>query len=172
MESSKNAGKYEKSEYSTRITYKDPVTGEKKTADSNRTVYKNNELDLDMVIPAGTKWNGHTIAKDTTNRELMEKGNAPFLKETDEQGNTQFVKVELHHVTGQETNKGEQFFNERSRDGAMVEISSKTHKEYHKVLHISLDSSFRKIGKTKVKSPDAIKYEKFRRQYWKDRAKG
>ena len=72
--------KYQATEYSTVITAFDPRTGKSKTVKSTRRVWQREDIDPEMKIPAGTVYgNGRIVAKDTTYRELLKKGQAPFV---------------------------------------------------------------------------------------------
>jgi len=81
-----------------------------------------------------------------TNLDLMRNGNAPIGPDG--------KQMNLHHVIGQEA-------------GPMVELTSSTHKKYHKPLHglIEDGNSFRNDKKLE------LQYERFRKAYWKERAK-
>ena len=63
-------------------------------------------------------------------------------------------QINLHHVIGEEP-------------GPMIELLDSTHKRYYKPLHglIEEGNSFRNNRLLKRQ------YEKFRRNYWKERAK-
>ena len=162
-------GKYVKTTYSHPVTYTHPQTGERVTRVSNRTVYENRELDPNMIIPAGTRRsNGTVITRDTTNLELMRAGNAPFIAHRYANGTTELAQVELHHLSGEETQHGSQFFRGEDVDGSMVEISSLTHDKYSRQLHLGTPS-FRR-GRRKEKTEDGVKYTRFRESYWKHRA--
>ena len=145
---------------------------ENKIVLSKRTVYQRLGVELDLEIPAGTLYsNGRQMKKNTTNRELMKAGKAPFVYVTTVDGKQVLIQLELHHATQQETIKGNKYFNGEERDGSIIEIPSITHKTYHKVLHFYRDVSFRVDKRTGGKSFDNMKYIKFRRNYWKDRLK-
>ena len=81
-----------------------------------------------------------------SNYDLMSKGYAPI--------GTDGKQVNLHHVIGEEP-------------GPMIELLDSTHKRYYKPLHglIEEGNSFRNNRLLKRQ------YEKFRRNYWKERAK-
>lgn len=161
---------YQPTEYSGTLTFTNPENGQRETVPINRTVYQTDKIDPNLKIPAGTKFaNGHTVKTDTTNRELMEKGNAPFVPVKDEKGNIRLVPVELHHLTGEETRKGSEYFTGKPRDGSLVEITTTTHDQYDGVLHWD-HPSFRNDGKG-GKTRDGAKYNKFREEYWKWRAR-
>lgn len=168
---SENTGVYHPVEFGTEITAKDPRLGEKRTVQSKRTVYQREGIDLDLEIPAGTKFsNGKSVKSRITNRELMKKGSAPFVYVKDEAGNRILVQIELHHITSQETSKGSVYFTGRERDGSIAEVPSSIHKKQKKVIHVSLkDGSFRVDDLLGGKSFDANKFEKFRKIYWKKR---
>lgn len=161
---------YRPTEYSGTLTFTNPENGQRETASINRTVYQNDKIDPDLKIPAGTKRpNGTVITADTTNRELMEGGKAPFVPVKDENGKVRLVPVELHHLTGEESRKGSVYFTGKPRDGSLVEIVSTTHDQYDGVLHWD-HPSFRNDGKG-GKTRDDAKYNKFREGYWKWRAR-
>lgn len=163
-------GRYVRTEYRGTVSVVDAGTGSRREVPVKRTVYQNRDIDPAYRIPAGTKYmNGHTVAEDTTNIELMRDGKAPFIQVRDETGRTVLVQVELHHVSGRETLRGHKFFAGEERDGTMLEIPSTDHDKYSRQIHMGTPS-FRKDREGK-KSFDAKKYEKFRKQYWKDRAK-
>jgi len=161
----------------------------------NRTVYRNSELDPDMMIPAGTKLGKEITVKEESNLDRMLAGKAPLLPKRDSDGNIvytedekgnqimEYEKLELHHLLSQEKRRGSQYFNGEKREGTIVEIRSSVHDKFDKQLHAINESnnSFRKEviqttdenGNTvreKIKTDDAVQYEKFRVQYWKDRA--
>ena len=81
-----------------------------------------------------------------SNYDLMSKGYAPI--------GTDGKQINLHHVIGEEP-------------GPMIELLDSTHKRYYKPLHglIEEGNSFRNNRLLKRQ------YEKFRRNYWKERAK-
>jgi RHS repeat-associated protein len=86
------------------------------------------------------------INNGATNQDLMGAGYAPFGPD----GN----QVNLHHVLGDEP-------------GPMVELSASTHQKYYRQLHglIEDGNSFRN-------DPAAARgYDRFRKQYWKERAR-
>jgi hypothetical protein len=170
--------------YGGSVTFTNPETGSKETAMINRRIYQFEGFDPEMVIPPGV-YPGHgRIHRPTTNLELMLSGNGPLVKVSDENGNEMLVKLELHHVTGEETLHGSSYFNIAETDGALMEIPYKIHKQYDKQLHIQGLPSFRKPIKNKYvdspnskskgeKSPpsaDNNKYNEFREQYWISRA--
>lgn len=186
---------YEKTEYSGTVRIRNKETGEMEDREINRIVYRNSELDPDMVIPAGTKLGKEITIKEETNLDRMLAGKAPLLPKRDSDGNVvytedekggqsmEYDKLELHHLLSQEKQRGSQYFNGEKREGTMVEIRSSVHDKYDKQLHAINESnkSFRKEviqttdknGNTvreKIKTDDAVQYEKFRVQYWKDRA--
>jgi hypothetical protein len=88
-------------------------------------------------------------ARGMTNRELMEKGNSPYIIDS----NGVESKVELHHLTQREP-------------GNMIEIAETTHDSYTRVLHGLVDDgmSFRQNLTLRKQ------YENFRSNYWKLRA--
>ena len=81
-----------------------------------------------------------------SNYDLMSKGYAPI--------GTDGKQVNLHHVIGEEP-------------GPMIELLDSTHKRYYKPLHSLIEdgNSFRNNKLLKRQ------YEKFRGNYWKERAK-
>lgn len=161
---------YSKTTYSGTITYTDPQTKQRVERISTRDVYENNDINPTAVIPAGTKYaNGHCVKEDTTNLELMEQGKAPFVLVTNADGSKELVPVELHHLSGEETHHGSVYFTGVEKDGSVVEIASTVHDTYSGQLHIG-GSSFRRDPDGE-KTEDAVKYEKFRVEYWKNRAK-
>lgn len=101
--------------------------------------------------------------------ELMAAGRAPFIMVTDSEGNARLVQAELHHITGRETLRGNDFFSGSEMDGALIEIASTVHDDFDRQLHIG-NPSFRRDGDGR-KTQDAAQYEKFRAEYWKHRAK-
>lgn len=174
---------YIKSEYNGIIRVRNSSTGEMEDRQIRRVVYRNSEIDPDFIVPAGIKLGKEVTKKDETNLERMQSGRAPVIQKQSENGTVKYDKIELHHLTSEERKRGNQFFNGEARDGTLVEISDSTHDKYKKQLHAINESnnSFRKSkvesvdenGKPvrqKVKSYDATQYEKFRSQYWIDRA--
>lgn len=183
MDDSKYTSPYTKSEYSGMIRVRNSSTGEMEDRQIRRVVYRNSEIDPDFVVPARTKLGKEVTKKDETNLERMQSGRAPVIQRQSENGTVKYDKIELHHLTSEERKRGSQFFNSESRDGTLVEISDSTHDKYKKQLHAINESnnSFRKSKvesvdengnsiRQKVKSYDATQYEKFRSQYWVDRA--
>ena len=163
-------GRYVRTEYRGTVSVADAGTESRREVPVKRTVYQNRDIDPACRVPAGTKYmNGHEVTADTTNIELMRDGKAPFVQVRDETGKPVLVQVELHHVSGRETLRGYGFFAGEERDGTMLEIPATDHDKYSRQIHLGTPS-FRKDGEGR-KSFDADKYEKFRRQYWKDRAK-
>jgi len=81
-----------------------------------------------------------------SNYDLMSKGYSPI--------GIDGKQINLHHVLGTEP-------------GPMVELLDSTHKKHYKPLHglIEDGNSFRNNRKLKYQ------YEKFRQNYWKERAK-
>nr|WP_317258012.1 HNH/ENDO VII family nuclease [Pseudomonas fluorescens] len=81
-----------------------------------------------------------------SNLDLMKNGNAPIGPDG--------KYINLHHVTGDEP-------------GPMVELTGTVHKKYHKELHGTIEDgdSFRNDPKLE------LQYSKFRKAYWKERAK-
>jgi len=157
---------YQKTQHPGFASHTDPQTKQQ----SSRTVYENRNIDPALVVPAGTMYaNGRCVMKDTTNLELMDQGKAPFVAVVHSDGSTTFAPVELHHVSGEETQHGSMYFTGSERDGTLVEIAATTHDTYSSQLHIG-NSSFRR-GADGKKTEDAAKYEKFRSDYWKQRAR-
>ena len=80
--------------YTAEVNATDPDDNIRKHLKSTRRVIQldDNSINLDLVIPAGTKYNGKSIKKDTTNRQLMAEGKAPFVMGK----NGRLVKLELH----------------------------------------------------------------------------
>ena len=116
-----------------------------------RKVYKNS-VDVEPGIPS-------TIDKSVdprirkkieedgwSNLDLMKNGNAPIGPDG--------KYINLHHVTGDEP-------------GPMVELTGTVHKKYHRELHGTIEDgdSFRNDPKLE------LQYAKFRKAYWKERAK-
>lgn len=160
---------YVKTTYSGPVTYTDPKTKQQITRLSTRDVYENSRIDPDLVVPAGTKYiNNRCVENDSTNLELMAKGNAPFVWVANSDGSKSLVQVELHHLSGQETQYGSTYFTGEESDGSLVEIASATHKQYNRTLHIP-GPSFRR-NKDRSKTADDAKYNNFRSAYWKHRA--
>ncbi len=183
MNDSQYTNPYTKSEYSGMIRIRNNSTGEMEEKQVKRIVYKNSNIDPDLVIPAGTVMGNETTSKEMTNLERMQRGKSPVILTADENGKPNYDKVELHHLTSTERNRGSMFFNGEVRDGTIVEIQSSVHDKYKKQLHSVNEkgNSFRKTTtevvdenanptRKKVKSYDATQYEKFRSQYWVDRA--
>lgn len=162
---------YKKTEYSARLSFKNPDTKQREQVETKRTVYQNSRLDPNLVIPKGTRYsNGKLVRHDITNLELMSAGKAPFIQEYDQHGHIILVPVELHHLSGREGKGGTKYFTGAARDGSVVEISALTHDRNKRALHIGTPS-FR-VGTDGKKSRDAYQYDSFRRNYWKDRANG
>lgn len=161
---------YQKTQFSDFISYTDPHTKQPTSKLSSRTVYENKNIDPAMVVPAGTKYpNGRCLKEDTTNLELMSQGKAPFIAVLHSDGSTTLVQVELHHISGEETQHGSMYFSGADRDGTLVEIPATVHDVYSRQLHIGT-SSFRRDA-DREKTEDAAKYEAFRSEYWIQRAK-
>lgn len=174
---------YLKTTYSGTVRVRNANTGELEEKYITRTVYVNSEIDPDLRIPAGTRIGNETITEDTTNLDRMKAGKSPVIKTTDTNGNTVYDRIELHHLTSEERNRSSLFFNGEDKEGALVEIQSSKHSKYKKQLHAINESnnSFRKktdiivskdgtISRQRVKTSDAEQYERFRPQYWRDRA--
>lgn len=143
------------------------------SASGSRVVYENQQIDPDLVIPAGTPFGNHrTLKESKTNLELMEEGKAPFVAVKNAAGQTVYVQVELHHLTGQEKRKGAGYFDLENPGGSLVEIPAHIHDGYDGILHIpkAPGESFR-VDCDGEKSEDAENYEAFRREHWKERAR-
>ncbi|MFP8966456.1 RHS repeat-associated core domain-containing protein [Pokkaliibacter sp. CJK22405] len=117
---------------------------------AGRKVYKNttdiNPGIPNEVDPSVDKSIRQKVSDGWSNLDLMEGGYAPIGPDG--------KQINLHHVLGQEP-------------GPMVELTSSTHKKYHRQLHglIEDGNSFRRTPTLKYK------YDKFRKEYWKERAK-
>ncbi|MEH0873518.1 HNH/ENDO VII family nuclease [Pectobacterium cacticida] len=114
-----------------------------------RTVYKNT-TDITPGTPSFVHSSVHPSIKSKindgwTNVDLMKNGYAPI--------GIDGKQINLHHILGQEP-------------GAMVELTSSTHKLYHKQLHglIEDGNSFRNLEGLERQ------YNKFRKDYWKLRS--
>lgn len=150
------------------VYHKTHFTGKIKGKSVQRIVWIDTRLDPNLLIPAGTKFsNGRTVAADTTNLELMRKGRAPFIMTK-----SGLVQVELHHLSGEESLKGSEYFNLADNRGGLVELASDFHDQNSAVLHIPKEkgSSYRVDLLTGGRSADAIFFVLFRRAYWKHRA--
>ena len=159
-------GKYTRTEYSGTLRMRDRESGQMQEIPINRTVYHNNEIEPDLVVTEGTKYaNGRLVSRDITNLELMKAGKAPFVRNAD---SGELEPIELHHMSGQETMHGYEYFNGEKRDGTILEIPMSVHDKYSRQLHEG-QPSFR-TDETGGKSYEAKKYEAFRRMYWKERA--
>ena len=175
--------KYTKCEYDCAIRENNKFTGKMEEKNIHRTVYQNKDIDCDLVIPEGVRISNQEVTKTSmTNLERMQKGKPPVLVIENENGEMIYDRIELHHLTSEETQYGGEYFTGEKRYGSIIEISSRKHDEYTKILHSinASGSSFRKrqmiedndgiiIRKT-IKSEDSYKYNNFRSQYWKDRA--
>lgn len=84
--------------------------------------------------------------KGLSNIELARKGNTPFGSDD--------MYIELHHLMQKEP-------------GSMIEFMGSKHKKYYKVLHGMIENggSFRNSPQLEAQ------YNKFRKEYWKERAK-
>lgn len=161
---------YEKTQFFGMVSYTDSQSKQLINKLSSRTIYENRNIDPTMVVPAGTVYpNGRCVREDTTNLELMDQGKAPFVAVVNSDGCTTLVQVELHHVSCEETQHGSKYFTGSERDGTLVEIAATVHDSYTNQLHIG-NSSFRRSVDGE-KTEDAAKYEKFRSDYWKQRAR-
>lgn len=99
---------YTKRIYSTELSFRDRKTGKMVSINSTRLVHQLNNIDINMIIPAGTKMaNGRRVLFSTTNKQLMAKGRAPFVM----RNSGVLAQVELHHLTGVETQYASEFFN-------------------------------------------------------------
>lgn len=174
---------YIKTEYSGIIHLKNPSTGKFEEIPIKRTVYRNTQINPDLVIPAGTVIGNETTTQEMTNLDRMKQGKSLLILRRNEKGNITYDRVELHHLTSEERTQQTIFFNGEKTDGTLVEIQSSTHDKYNKQLHAINEShnSFRKEknsyidenGQTvrkKEKSYDAYQYDAVRNSYWKDRA--
>ncbi|MET4862698.1 HNH/ENDO VII family nuclease [Morganella morganii] len=115
-----------------------------------RKVYKNT-IDVIPDAPSYVHPSVHPSIKGKiddgwTNLDLMKNGYAPIGPDG--------KQINLHHVIGKEP-------------GPMVELVATTHKDYHKPLHglIENGNSFRNTPTLDRQ------YNKYRRDYWKLRAK-
>lgn len=100
---------------------------------------------LDDMVPGPRKT---LIQSGATNQQLMSSGYAPF-------SSSDGLPVQLHHTTGREP-------------GTMTELTSSIHTKYSEVLH-------RRINKTPSFRNEKVlddQFEKFRSDYWKQRAIG
>ncbi|MBQ5445908.1 MAG: HNH/ENDO VII family nuclease, partial [Lachnospiraceae bacterium] len=81
-----------------------------------------------------------------SNRELARKGNTPFGPDD--------MYIELHHLI-------------QNEPGAMIELMGSKHKKYYKALHgiVENGGSFRNDLQLEAQ------YNKFRKEYWKERIK-
>ena len=174
---------YIKTEYYRMVYLKNPFTGEIRESSMRRIVYKNTQIDPDLVIPLGTVIGNETTTKEMTNLDRMKKGKPPLILICDEKGNITYDRIELHHLTSEELKQQTDFFNGEITDGTLVEIPSSIHRKYNKQLHAinANHGSFRKgrilyideNGRTvrgKKKTYDAYQYDAVRKRYWKDRA--
>ncbi|MDM5211008.1 T7SS effector LXG polymorphic toxin [Peribacillus sp. NJ4] len=112
------------------------VKAKGKIKDIDRRVYQIKDLDIDRIDPI----------TQTTNLQLMKKGNAPFANDG--------TQINLHHLIQEEP-------------GTMLEIPESLHKKYSKVIHglKNKGESFRQSRELQSQ------YESFRKRYWKWRAK-
>ena len=117
---------------------------------NNRKIYKT-DLDFASGIPTHVDSSVHKsirakIEDGWSNLDLMKNGNAPIGKDG--------KQINLHHILGQEPSP-------------MVELLSSTHKKHHKALHGLIED-----GKSFRNNPSLqYQYEKFKKEYWKIRAK-
>ena len=169
--------------YSGTIHLKNPFTGEIEEIPIKRTVYRNTQINPDLVIPADTVIGNETTTQEMTNLDRMKQGKSPLILIHNEKGNITYDRVELHHLTSEERTQQTIFFNGEKTDGALVEMQSSIHDKYDKQLHAINEShnSFRKekisyidkngqIVRKKEKTYDAYQYDAVRSNYWKDRA--
>lgn len=174
---------YIKSEYSGVIHLKNPSTGEIEEIPIHRIVYRNSQINPDLVIPVGTVIGNETTTQEMTNLDRMKQGKSPLILTHDQNGNIIYDRVELHHLTSEERTQQTLFFNGEKTDGTLVEVQSSVHDKYSKQLHAINEShnSFRKektssvdgkgqIVRRKEKTYDAYQYDAVRSSYWKDRA--
>ncbi len=175
---------YIKTEYVGTIRVRNPETGKMEDIETRRTVYRNTEWDPNLVIPAGTKIGTENVTEvDTTNLDRIKDGKSPVIAEVNENGEVVYDKVELHHLTAVEIQKGSQYFNDEERDGTLVEIRESKHDEYTKTLHnvseknvsfrtekvTSVDEEGNTV-RSKEKTYDNAHYNSTREAYWQDRA--
>ena len=178
-----NSKSYIKAKYVGTIHLKNPSTGKTEEIPIERTVYRNVNINPDLVIPSGTVIGKEVTKCEMTNLDRMKNGQSPLILVHDENGNVSYDRVELHHLTSEERKQQTLFFNGEKTDGTLVEMQSSHHKKYHKQLHAINESnnSFRKEKnlyvdengqevRKKVKTYDAYQYDTFRSSYWKDRA--
>lgn len=99
MDSTEYTSPYIKTKYTRTIRFRNNTTGETEEKQINRTVYKNVNIDPDLVIPAGTVMGNETTTQNMTNLERMQAGKSPAILTSDEKGNPVYDKVELHHLT-------------------------------------------------------------------------
>ncbi|WP_309247225.1 HNH/ENDO VII family nuclease [Shewanella sp. VB17] len=117
---------------------------------SGRKVYKNT-LDVLPDAPTSVHRSVHKsirqkIEDGWTNLDLMKNGNAPIGPDG--------KQINLHHILGKEP-------------GPMVELQASTHKKFHKPLHGLIEN-----GRSFRNDPSSLyQYEKFKLNYWKQRAK-
>lgn len=174
-------GQYVKTQFGGTVSISKTGTGEAQRVDVSRTVWKNNKIDPNLKIPAGTRRsNGTVISVETTNLVLMQKGQAPFIENKDDEGRIFLDQIELHHLTGNETMRFGNGSGGTADNGTLVEIPASVHDKWNRVLHEG-QPSFRKgvrikrkvdgsIRRIAPKSFDSKKFEAFRRIYWKKRA--
>lgn len=168
---------YTKTDYNGVVTVRNSKTGKMEKSETNRTVYRNSRMNPDLVIPVGTKIGKEITKKEMTNLERMREGKSPLIQNTDKQGKISYDRIDLHHLLSQERHKN------NSKDGSLVELTSSIHKKYHKQLHAirGNETSWRvkkvkkitKDGKVRrgyMRSADAARFDKIKKQYWRDYA--
>ena len=117
---------------------------------NGRTVYQNNEIFTlgkpEFIDSSVNPYTIEKINKGYTNLDLMKEGISPI--------GIDGKQINLHHLIGVEP-------------GSLVEVLSTLHKKYHRALHnlITKGNSFRNNPSLERK------YQRYRRKYWKKRAK-
>ncbi|MEN7547391.1 HNH/ENDO VII family nuclease [Rapidithrix thailandica] len=102
---------------------------------------------VDPVVGKTNPYAQAILDNGGSNLDLMKKGYAPI--------GTDGKQINLHHIIGIEP-------------GPMIELLEDTHQKYSETIHAIIEDgrSFRKNKKLKRA------YERFRKKYWKQRAKG
>jgi hypothetical protein len=130
-------------------TQKTEYQATEKGTGNNYTVYQRSDIDLD------TRFFNPKSKKETTNREIMEKGGTPYIK--DSTGN--MIQLNLHH-------------SQQQGSGPLFEITSTTHQ------NTTNKQALHPYGKEKNPNDpvdrtsfdkDRTSFDKDRNQYWKDR---
>ena len=108
---------------------------------NNYTVYQRSDIDLDTKFLTKE-------GKKTTNREIMEKGGTPYVKDS----NGNMVQLNLHH-------------SQQQGRGPLFEITSTTHQ------NSTNKQALHPYGQNKNPNDpvDRTSFDKDRNQYWKDR---